>query len=105
MNIKITYYDLSGEEFEALMKHEKIEKVDVMTDSNPLVEKWLKEKSINGYAVSLAYDLFCKDNPSANLSLIKFNKAVKATGVYFTKNVRIADSIQYCFVKYDGRDL
>lgn len=104
IKVKITY-NISGEELEELLKNEDIENVEVVTGTNDVVEKWLKEKDINGYAVSLAYKLFCGDNPSANVSIVKFSKAVKATGIYITKNLRICDSVQRCFVQLDGRKL
>ena len=104
MKVKITY-NVSGEELEDLLKNEDIEKVEVISGSNVIVEDWLKDHSISGHAVSYAYQQFCKDNPSANLSVIAFSKAVKATGDYETKNMRIGDAIQRCFVALDGRGL
>lgn len=104
IKVKITY-NISGEELEELLQNEDIENVEIITGTDSVVEEWLKEKDINGHAVSLAYKLFCEANPSAGLSAIKFSKAVKATGVYITKNLRICDSVQRCFVKLDGREL
>ena len=105
MRVKIIYDGISGEQLEALMENENIEKVEIMSGSNVLVETWLEDHNINGHAVVYAHEQFTKDNPSANFSLIRFSKAVKATGLYTTKNLRIGDGVQRCFVAVDGRDL
>ena len=104
MKVRITD-EGSGEELEALLENEDIEKVEVISGNNILVETWLQDHTINGHAVGYAYQQFCKDNPSANLSVIAFSKAVKATGNYETKNMRIGDAVQRCFVALDGRGL
>lgn len=104
MKVRITY-EVSGEELEALLENEDIEKVEVISGNNILVETWLQDHTIHGHAVGYAHQQFCKDNPSANLSVIAFSKAVKATGNYETKNMRIGDAVQRCFVALDGRGL
>lgn len=104
MKVRITY-NVSGEDLEDLLKNEDIEKVEILTGNNVIVEEWLQDHSVHGHAVSYAYQQFCKDNPSANLSVIAFSKAVKATGNYEAKNMRIGDAIQRCFVALDGRGL
>lgn len=104
MKVKITY-NVSGEDLEALLENEDIEKVEIISGNNTLVETWLEDHNIHGHAVGYAYQQFCKDNPTANLPLIRFSKAVKATGHYETKNLRIGDAVQRCFVAMDGANL
>ena len=98
MKVKITY-NVSGEELETLLENEGIEKVEIVSGGNSLVEAWLETHNIDGHAIVYAHKRFCDDNPTAaDLSVIKFSKAVKATGLYTVKNLRIADSVQRCFV-------
>ena len=111
MRVRITY-EITGKEFEDLIEDSRIVKAEIVSShngaagfTNKAVIEWLKEKDINGYAVKLAYKQFCEADPSANLSLIGFSKAVKATGVYITKNLRIGDAVQRCFIRLDGENL
>ena len=104
MNVKITYNGISGEQLEALLENENVEKVEILSDNNHAVEEWLEDHNINGDVVSYAYTKFCNSN-AANMSLIKFSKAVRATGRYTTKNLRIGDCVQRCFVALDGHEV
>lgn len=105
MRVKITYADISGEDLEKLMENEDIEKVEIIAGCSATVEEWLETHNIHGHAVAYAYRQFMNDNPTANMSLVKFGKAVKATGKYISKNMRIGDSVQRCFVALDGAGL
>lgn len=115
MRIKVIYDDISGEELEALIKNQKVVKVEVISgkgniyeDLDKAIKQWLKEHNINGYAVAYACDLFRGSTLGSKfpeLSSKRFAKAVRNTGAYTAKNMRIGDVIQYAFVAIDGRNL
>lgn len=102
MRVIITYNNITGEDLEKLLENADVEDVKIVSGTSTAVENWLETRDINGHGVSLAYNEFCEENPSTKISLINFSKAVRATGKYETKNIRIGDSVQRAFVGRDG---
>lgn len=113
MKVKIIYDGISAEKFEDLIKDKHVVKAEILLNKgntyeglDEAVEEWLKDNNINGHAVSFARDLFHKSEIGSKFTVLsskRFAKAVKATGIYITKNLRIGDYVQHCFIALDGR--
>lgn len=93
MRVRVTYNDLSEKEIIELLKDDNVIGIDKRCNEIDILT-WLDHTDIDGMAVAYAYDKF----GDSDVSLRKFSKIIRDTGKYVTKNMRIGDNVQYCFV-------
>ena len=97
MSVTVTYKHLSEEQLDRLVLDKNVLKIEQSLDTREASE-WIDKRNLDGYTTTYAYQRYCEDTGGDLLTYRQFLRLVKDKG-YTAKNVRICDSVGYCFVK------